>query len=77
MTPDEKKAADKVRSGYNSYLRFTGLGFTMIGIILVFCFGGYWLDGLIGWKYPVLTIALSMLGIAGSMVYLFKETGRK
>ena len=77
MTPEEKDAAGKVRSGYNSYLRFTGLGFTMIGIILVFCFLGYWLDGLIGWKYPVLTIALSMLGIAGSMVYLFKETGRR
>ncbi|MBL7953279.1 MAG: AtpZ/AtpI family protein [Flavobacteriales bacterium] len=77
MTPDEKETVKKVRSGYNSYLRFTGLGFTMIGIILVFCFAGYWLDGLIAWKYPVLTIALSMLGIAGSMVYLFKETGRK
>ena len=49
----------------------------MIGIILAFCFAGYWLDGVIGWKYPVLTIVLSLLGIAGSMVYLFKETGRR
>lgn len=77
MNADNRDTVKKVRSGYNSYLRFTGLGFTMIGIILVFCFGGYWLDGLIGWKYPVLTIVLSMLGIAGSLVYLFKETGRK
>jgi len=74
---EEKKSAEEVRQGYNSYLRYTGLGFTMIGIILASCFAGYWLDEQIGWKYPILTIALSLLGIAGSMVYLFKETGKR
>ncbi len=74
MNTNQKGTAGKVRSGYNSYLRFTGLGFTMIGIILVFCFAGYWLDERIGWDYPVLTIVLSLVGIAGSMLYLFKET---
>jgi len=68
---------DKARKGYNNYLRYTGLGFTMIGIVLVGCFGGWWLDGVIGWKYPVLTILLSLFGIAGAMFHLFKETGRK
>jgi F0F1-type ATP synthase assembly protein I len=68
---------DKARRDYNNYLRYTGLGFTMIGIVLVCCFGGWWLDGLIGWKYPVLTILLSLIGIAGAMFHLFKETGRR
>jgi Putative F0F1-ATPase subunit Ca2+/Mg2+ transporter len=77
MTTDPKASLDKTRSGYNSYLRFTGLGFTMIGIILLCCYAGWWLDRAIAWKYPVLTIALSLLGIAGSMVYLFKETDRR
>lgn len=77
MTTEPKKPLDKARAGYNSYLRFTGLGFTMIGIILVFCFAGWWLDKTLAWKFPVFTIALSLLGIAGSMVYLFKETGSK
>ncbi len=71
--PDLKK----VKEGYNNYLRYTGLGFTMMGIILVFTFGGWWLDGQLTWKFPVFTIVLSLLGITGSMVYLFKETGRK
>lgn len=66
-----------LRRGYASYLRYTGLGFTMIGIILVCCFGGYWLDGRVGWRYPVFTIALSLFGIAAAMLHLFKETGRK
>ena len=64
------------RKSYNSYLRFTGLGFTMIGIILAFTFGGRWLDKQLVWKFPLFTIVLSLLGIVGSMVYLFKETGR-
>ena len=67
---------DRVRRNYNSYLRFTGLGFTMIGIILAFTFGGWWLDKQLAWKFPLFTVALSLLGIIGSMVYLFKETGR-
>lgn len=68
---------DKARSGYNNYLRYTGLGFSMIGIVLACSFGGWWLDGLIGWKYPVLMIVLSLIGIAGAMFHLFKETGRR
>ncbi|HQW41209.1 MAG TPA: AtpZ/AtpI family protein [Flavobacteriales bacterium] len=64
------------KGGYQNYLRYTGLGFSMVGIILAFTFGGWWLDKLLAWKIPVLTILLSLLGVAGSMMYLFKETGR-
>lgn len=77
MSGPSRRVPKKAQEGYNSYLRFTGLGFTMIGIILAFCFAGYWLDGVIGWKYPVLTIVLSLTGLAGSMVYLFKETSTR
>ncbi len=68
---------ERSRKGYNNYLRFTGLGFTMVGIILAFTFLGRWLDGLLAWKVPILTLVLSLLGVTGAMVYLFKETGRK
>lgn len=67
----------KARKGYDNYLRFTGLGFTMLGIVLVFTFGGWWLDRQVHWPFPVFTLTLSLLGIAGAMVYLFKETGRR
>ncbi|MCC6542818.1 MAG: AtpZ/AtpI family protein [Flavobacteriales bacterium] len=77
MSDPIRRLPRRTRSGYNSYLRFTGLGLTMVGIILVFCFIGYWLDRILAWKYPVFTIVLSLLGIAGSMAYLFKETGKR
>ncbi len=73
MTLDPRK----VQRDYNGYLRYTGLGLTMALVIGLFTFAGWWLDGQLHWKYPVLTIVLSLLGIAGAMVYLFKETKSK
>ena len=66
----------RARRGYENYLRYTGLGFTMIGIVLAFTFAGWWLDRQVQWATPVFTIGLSMLGVAGAMLYLFKETRR-
>lgn len=66
-----------VRNAYATYLRFMGLGLTMAGIIIAFTFLGWWLDGLLEWKIPVLTIVLSLLGVVGAMFHLFRETGRK
>ncbi len=64
----------KARKGYDNYLRYTGLGFTMLGIVLAFTFGGWWLDRQLHWPFPVFTLVLSLAGIAGAMMYLFKET---
>ncbi len=74
--PDQKPRRQLSR-GANDYLRFTGLGISMVGIILVFCLLGWWLDGLLKWRFPVFTLSLSLLGIAGAMMHLFREVGRK
>ncbi|MBK9146801.1 MAG: AtpZ/AtpI family protein [Flavobacteriales bacterium] len=66
----------KARKGYDNYLRYTGLGFTMLGIVLACTFGGWWLDQQLVWPFPIFTLVLSLLGIAGAMIYLFKETGK-
>ncbi len=71
--PDPKR----IRDQYASYLRFMGLGLTMMGIILAFTFAGWWIDGQVAWRFPLFTILLALLGITGAMLHLFKETGRK
>jgi hypothetical protein len=76
MTP-ERDRLRKAGKAYGNYLRFTGLGLTMMGIILAFTFLGWWLDGRLHWRFPLFTLLLSLCGIAGAMVYLLKETGRK
>lgn len=62
------------RRAYADYLRLMGIGITMFVIILLCTWLGWWLDGLLGWKVPVLTIFFALLGIAGAMMHLFKET---
>ncbi|MBX2978534.1 MAG: AtpZ/AtpI family protein [Flavobacteriales bacterium] len=69
--------AGRGTSDASEYLRYTGLGLTMVGIILVSTYLGWWLDGLLNWKLPLLTIVFALLGIAGAMLHLFKETGRR
>ncbi len=78
MEPDSpKEELKKVRKGYDNYLRFSGLGLQMAGVILAGVLGGRWLDGRIGWEFPALTLTGALLGITGAMLFLFKETGRK
>lgn len=75
--PAEGPSGKKGRSGYNNYLRYSALGFQMAGIILVGVLAGRWLDGKLHWAMPICTLVLSLLSIAGAMLFLFKETGRK
>lgn len=70
---DRKRAA----SGYNDYLRYSGLGLQMAAIIGLCIWGGWWLDGMLAWKVPVATILGALVGLVGSMVLLFKETRPK
>lgn len=72
--PDRRK---EVTKGTSDYLRYTGLGLAMMGIILGFCILGWWLDKQLAWRFPIFTLVLSLLGIVGAMMHLFKETGRK
>ncbi|MCB0792536.1 MAG: AtpZ/AtpI family protein [Flavobacteriales bacterium] len=73
----DKEDLDKARKGYNDYLRYSALGLQMAGMILAGVLGGRWVDHHIGWKFPVFTLVLAFSGIAGAMVFLFKETGRR
>ena len=29
------------------------------------------------WRFPILTLVLALMGVAGAMLHLFKETGKK
>lgn len=77
MEPGNKGDLRKAKRGYDNYLRYSGLGLQMAGVILACVLGGRWLDAKLGWQFPLFTLVGSLLGITGAMVFLFKETGRK
>jgi len=45
----------------------------MIGIIVLTAFGGVKLDKLTGWKTPVFTIVLSLLGVFAAIYFAIKD----
>ncbi len=75
--PFDDKKIKKTNERAQNYVRYSAVGFQMMGIILVGVFGGYYLDRYLGWKFPLFTLLLSLLSIAAAMYFLFKETGRK
>ena len=69
----KKKSPKNLNKGVNSYARYTGLAFQMLGIILVTVWGGTKLDKLTGWHTPVFTIVLSLLGVFAAIYVAIKD----
>ncbi|MCU0461292.1 MAG: AtpZ/AtpI family protein [Bacteroidales bacterium] len=60
-----------------NFTRYSGIAFQMIGIILITTFGGIKLDKLTGWKTPVFTIVLSLLGVFAAIYVSIKDFLKK
>jgi F0F1-type ATP synthase assembly protein I len=59
--------------GLRDFARYSGLAFQMIGIILITTWGGIKLDKLTGFKTPVFTIVLSLLGVFAAIYFAVKD----
>lgn len=66
--------AAKRKKAVNSYMRLSGIGFQMAGVIGIGAYGGWWADKRIGWDFPLLTLLGSLGGVAVAIYILFKET---
>ncbi len=75
--PLNEENLKKTKQRAQNYMRYSAVGFQMMGIILVGVYGGYSLDKYLEWKFPLFTLVLSLLSIAAAMYFLFKETGKK
>lgn len=51
-------------SSDNSFIKYSGIGFQLAAVILVFLFMGIWLDGKLGTKF-IFTLVLTILGFFG------------
>jgi F0F1-type ATP synthase assembly protein I len=66
-------------SSDSSFLKYSGIGFQLAAVILVFLFIGIWLDGKFGTKF-IFTLALTIIGFFGgfySFYLTIKDLNRK
>lgn len=68
--PEDDK--DKVRNQAHSWMKYSGMGAQMIVIILVFVFGGMYLDEWLGTD-PWGTVVLSLLGVTAGLYVSLKD----
>ncbi|TAF63584.1 MAG: AtpZ/AtpI family protein [Cytophagales bacterium] len=64
------KTAPKPQKYLNTYLRFSGLAFQMLFIILLSTWAGLSLDKYWQLKTPIFTLILVLSGIIGTMIWL-------
>ena len=59
------------------YLRYTGLGLQIIGVVLGMAFLGHWLDMRFENEIPGFTLSLSLLAVIGILYKLIKSLSKK
>lgn len=69
---DSKKSNGK----HNPYLRYGGMVFQMLTVILLSAWGGSWLDGHFQTEKPFWTLGCAFAGVILSMVLIIKDINR-
>ncbi len=70
-----KSNKDAVRRSWATASKYTHLGFLMAASVLLFFFGGYWLDNRLG-TTPLLSIAGAFIGAAGGFTNLVRTLNK-
>jgi F0F1-type ATP synthase assembly protein I len=73
---ESQKKKNRIRpgnKGIRDFGKYSGLAFQMIAIILITTLGGVKLDKLTGWKTPVFTIILSLLGVFAAIYFSVRD----
>ena len=73
----KKKTDPSKKKQLNDLGRYAGLGFQMMGAILVLTALGNWADKKCAYQFPLFTLTGALLGIFSSMYWLFKTTSKK
>lgn len=76
--PEQEKDKNQSRQDQlKPYLKYSGLGFQMIAVLVLAAWGGMTLDEKMGNKNPWWTIGLMLLGVISSMFMIIKSVTKK
>lgn len=72
-SPGKKNKSRPPNKGLRDFGRYSGLAFQMVAIILLTTLGGVEIDKHTGWKTPVFTIILSLIGVFAAIYFSVKD----
>jgi len=64
---------EKKDSPLKFYAKYSTLAFQMIAIMVAGAFGGKAIDSWVNWNFPVFTLILTILSVAGAVFYGMRE----
>ena len=73
MLQKKKKEFQKNKERLSSYVKYSGIAFQMIAIILIGVFGGMKIDKWLKTDKPVFTALLSVLAVILAIYYSIKD----
>ncbi|MBM3164698.1 MAG: AtpZ/AtpI family protein [Bacteroidetes bacterium] len=65
------------KGNLKSYIRYSSLGFQIIGFMAIFGYLGFKTDNYFKFKTPYLTILGLVFGVVGSMIYVIRDLTKK
>jgi F0F1-type ATP synthase assembly protein I len=75
--PTQKDSQKNTPEQANAALKWSGLAFQMMAMIGLGVWGGMWLDKKLALTFPAFTLGLSLLGVVGSLVMVFREATKE
>jgi hypothetical protein len=63
----------RAKKKVNSYLKYSGMGFQLAGLVLAGYFGGKYIDKWLGLEKPIMTLILILLFFLGFMYKLYVD----
>ncbi|MBR9861258.1 AtpZ/AtpI family protein [bacterium] len=69
----KKDSGNRKVGGYSAVLKYTGLAFQMIAVVLLFTYAGYKIDEWLGLTVPIFMIIFIIAGLFGYLYKLIKS----
>ena len=72
MLPPDPDSRDPARKVTRNWMKYSGMAFQMIGVMLACVFAGIYLDSWLGTN-PIFTIVMSLIGVSGGLYAAIKD----
>ena len=70
---ESESSSQQKQSQLNSYLKYSGLAFQMMGAIGLAVWGGMKLDAWLELRFPVFLVTLTLMAVAATLVITIKS----
>lgn len=77
MAPENENQKEDAKKSVNAFMRYSGMAFQMIVVLLLATFSGQWLDEHFKTSQPWFTLVLLLVGVTSSMYLIIKTVTRK